>query len=104
MPPSQLARLVAVRSVMAWRLRRTALRCRGGHGRDAGVKIGDFLDQLIKARRYGFYQRQRRERGQDHLAVPRGLALITEADCAVRPIKLREHEVMTERVRMTALG
>ena len=33
-----------------------------------------------------------------------GLALITEADRAVGPIQLREHKIVTERVRMAALG
>ena len=42
-----------------------------------------------------FHQRQRHQRRQDHLAIARWLALVTDADRAVGPIQLREHEIVT---------
>src|SRR6266571_3990789 len=83
---------------------RTWLSRLAAHGRDAVVKIGHLIDQLVESPRYRFRQRQRRQRGQDHLAVAGGLALVAEADRSVGTVKLREHEIVTERIGVAALG
>jgi hypothetical protein len=67
------------------------------------MKVGGLLDQLIEACRYRFQQRQVRQRREDHLAVARRFALVAKTDRAVGAVKLCEHIIVAERIRVGAV-